>query len=100
MYLLRDVYKGAGRQLGEGVQGDGHKPPSWVAGQQSLRQLPHLPNCVKVTVHVLEDWDEFEFGLDWSLQTLDHLSEFVTNTRRKTPVNIKSHSLVCSIKVT
>ena len=56
--LLRDIDEGAGGQLGERMQRDRDEAPRRVARQESLRESSHLPDCIEVTMHVLEDRDD------------------------------------------
>ena len=82
------------------MQRDGYEAPGRVARQESLRQSPNLPDSVEVTMHVLEDGDDLQLHLDRGLQILNLLSEFVADTRRKTPVNIcicHHHSFTTSL---
>ncbi len=59
-------------------------------------QVSNLVDSIRVMMHVLEYWNKVEFHLHWSLQTLDHLSQLLTNTNCKRPEKYKYFNYICT----
>lgn len=68
-YLLRDINKGEGRQLGEGVQGDDDHGGGGIRVDQVLEELSAAGCQAGIMVHVLQHGNQLQLQFHWCVQT-------------------------------